>query len=335
MTGGRMAEAVASDRVPTRRRVKLSTVLKLVVTLGLTVLVLHQAGIAAIAQTLIEADWRWAVLGLVLAAVAMVINVFRWQLMLRGQRAHAPLATLIRLYLIGMFFSNVLPSRMGGDLVRAYGVSLTATSKSRSAAAIIMDRLVGAISVLVLGMGAIALGSSNLPIIFQQVTVAFFAVSMVILALMLYRNDSLAQRRLKVLALSDVSLFGFRIRPRLESALNALRSYSRRPGVVIQGFLISLVANGFSMVNLYLYAQAVRAAIGLGDVATIAPFVLAIGLLPISINGIGTIELAFVVLFGTLGVDEHVAIAVAILRRLAQLILSLLGGLLYAFRRFS
>jgi glycosyltransferase 2 family protein len=330
-----MAEAVVNNRVATRRRVRPSTVLKLVVTLGLTVLVLRQAGISAIAQTLVEADWRWAAVGLVLAAVAMVINVFRWQLMLRGQGARVSLATLIRLYLVGMFFSNVLPSRMGGDVVRAYGVSLTATSKTRSAAAVIMDRLVGAISVLVLGMGAIALSSSNLPLVFQQVTVVFFGLSMVLLALMLYRNDGLADRRLKVLALSDVSLFGFRIRPRLESALNALRSYSRSPGVVIQGFLISLVANGCSMLNLYLYAQSVRAPVGLGDVATISPFVLAIGLLPISINGIGTIELAFVVLFGTLGIDEHVAIAIAILRRLAQLILSLLGGLLYAFRRFS
>jgi uncharacterized protein (TIRG00374 family) len=330
-----MAEAVATDQPGTRRRMKLSTVVKIVVTLGLSVLVLRQAGLAAIAQTLVEADWRWAVAGLVLAAVAMVINVFRWQLMLRGQGARASLATLIRLYLIGMFFNNVLPSRMGGDFVRAYGVSLTATSKTRSAAAVIMDRLVGAISVLVLGMGAIALGSSNLPLVFQQVTVAFFFLSMAMLGVMVYRNDELAELRLKVLALSDVSLLGFRIRPRLESALNALRSYSRSPGVVIQGFLISLVANGCSMVNLYFYAQSVRASIGLGDVATVAPFVLAIGLLPISINGIGTIELAFVVLFGTLGVDEHVALAVAILRRLALLILSLLGGLLYAFRRFS
>jgi glycosyltransferase 2 family protein len=330
-----MAKAVATEQPRTRRGPKLSTVVKLVVTVGLTALVLRQAGLEAIAQTFVEADWRWALAGLLLAALAMVINVGRWQLMLRGQGAAASMATLVRLYLVGMFFSNVLPSRMGGDVVRAYGISLTATSKTRSMAAVIMDRLIGAISVLVLGMGAIALGSSNLPEIFQQVTVAFFAVSMIMLALMVYRNDDLAELRLKVLARSDISILGFRIRPRLESALNALRSYSRNRGVVVRGFLISLVANGCSMVNLYLYARAVRADVSLGDIATISPFVLAVGLLPISINGLGTIELTFVALFSTLGVDSHIAIAVAILRRLALLILSLLGGLLYAFRRFS
>jgi uncharacterized protein (TIRG00374 family) len=184
-------------------------------------------------------------------------------------------------------------------------------------------------------MAAILLSKSNLPGEYQRVIVGFSAVSVVMLALMLYRNDGLAELRLRVLALTEVSLFGFKVRPRLEAALNALRSYSRSRGVVIRGFLISLVANGFSMINLYLYARAVRADVGLGDVATIAPFILAIGLLPISINGIGTIEATFVVLFGALGVDAHVAFAIAILRRLALLVLSLVGGALYASRRFS
>ena len=67
----------------------------------------------------------------------------------------------------------------------------------------------------------------------------------------------------------------------------------------------------------------------------VAPVVLAVGLLPLSINGIGTIELTFVVLFGELGVPGHVALAIALLRRLVLLLLSLIGGMLYAVRRFA
>jgi uncharacterized protein (TIRG00374 family) len=257
------------------------------------------------------------VLAIGISAVAMVINTARWQLMLRGQGAQAPLVSLVRLYLVAMFFNNVLPSRLGADVVRAYGAAMMATTKTRSAAAVLMDRLVGAISVLALGTAAIAMSASDLPPVYLQMIVASSVISLVMLGLMLYRNDRLADFRLRVLALTEVSIFGFKLRPRLETALNALRSYSRAPAVVVQGFLISLVANGFSMVNLYLYARAIRADVGLGDVATIAPFILAIGLLPISPNGIGTVEAAMVVLFGALGVDQHLA------------------GILYAVRRFS
>jgi glycosyltransferase 2 family protein len=329
-----VAEVTPSVRSKTKRLSPM-TILKLGIAIGLSAIVLSKAGIEALAQTLREADWAWVLLAIGSATVAMVINVVRWRLMLRGQGADAPLPRLIRFYLVGMFFNNVLPSRLGADVVRAYGVSLTSTSKTRSVAAVLMDRLVGAVSVLVLGMAAILLRRSRLPEVYLQLTVGVFAFSLLLLALMLYRDDRLTQLRLRLLGLIDVSIFGFKLRPRAEGALNALRSYSRSRRVVVQGFLISLVANGFSMINLFLYARAVRADVGLGDVATIAPFILAVGLLPISPNGIGTIEATFVVLFGALGLDEHVALAIAILRRLALLVLSLVGGLLYAVRRFS
>jgi glycosyltransferase 2 family protein len=67
----------------------------------------------------------------------------------------------------------------------------------------------------------------------------------------------------------------------------------------------------------------------------VAPVVVAVGLLPLSINGLGTIELTFVVLLGLMGVDPEVALAVAILRRLVLLSQSLVGGVLYSARRFG
>jgi uncharacterized protein (TIRG00374 family) len=315
--------------------VKKSTVLKLVVTVALTAFVLSRADLAALAQTFQEADWAWVALALGVSALAMVINTARWQIMLRGQDAAVPMASLVRLYLVGMFFNNVLPSRLGGDVVRAYGASLQGTSKTRSAAAVLMDRLIGAISVLTIGMAAILLDASRLPDVYLQLTAGTFLFGLLMLGLMLFRNDRLSATRQRLLGLTDLSIFGFKVRPRLEAAVDALRSYSRRPGLVVQALAVSTLANGLSMLNLYLYARAVRADVGLGDVATIAPFILAVGLLPISINGLGTIELTFVVLFGALGVDEHLAIAIAILRRLSLLVLSLLGGVLYALRKFS
>ncbi len=69
--------------------------------------------------------------------------------------------------------------------------------------------------------------------------------------------------------------------------------------------------------------------------AVVMPVVLAVGLLPISINGLGTIELTFVLLLGLMGVDPEVALAVAILRRLVLLGQSLAGGVLYSARRFG
>jgi uncharacterized protein (TIRG00374 family) len=330
-------QLTAEQAAPVERLggIKKSTILKLVMTVGLSAFVLSRADLAALVQTFREADWGWVALALGVSALAMVVNTIRWQVMLRGQGASVPLPSLIRLYLIGMFFNNILPSRLGGDLVRAFGAAQMGTSKTRSAAAVVMDRLIGAISVLTIGMVAILLDASRLPDVFLQLTTGVFLFSLVLLFLMLYRDARLSVARQWLLGLTDVSIFGFKLRPRVEAAVDALRSYSRQPGLIIQALVISTVANGLSMLNVYFCARAVQADIGLGDVATIAPFILAIGVLPISINGLGTIELTFVVLFGTLGVDEHLAIAIAILRRLSLLALSLVGGALYAGRKFA
>lgn len=320
---------------PARRGVSRSTIVKLVVTVALAGYVLRQAGLSEALETLRATEWRWVALAAASAVAAMVLNVVRWQMMLAAQGGPARLTSLVRLYLVGMFFNNVLPSRLGGDVVRAYGASLLATSKTRSVAAVLMDRLIGAISVLLLGVIAVATNPTIIPGQLGEALVLGLVVALVMLGLLLYRGSRLGGVRARLLSLADVSIFGRRVRSRIEAAIDAVRSYAHVRGLIGRALLISMVANGISICNLYLYSRAVGAELALTEVAVVAPAVLAVGLLPLSINGIGTIELTFVVLFGAMGVDSHVALAVALLRRLVLLLLSLVGGLLYAVRRFA
>ena len=325
----------AEGQAARRRGISRSTILKVVVTAALTAYVLWQAGIGDALATLRATEWRFVALAMCFAVLAMVLNVKRWQMMLEGQGGSISVLSLIRLYLIGMFFNNVLPSRIGGDIVRAYGASLLATSKTRSVAAVLMDRLVGAISVLILGVLALMVRPSMIPWQIGEMLVVALALALVALVALLYRASWFSGVKARLLQIADVSIFGLRFRSRLESALEAVRSYSRSPGLIARALTISMLANGLSIVNLYLYSQAVDAGVSLIEVAVVAPAVLAVGLLPLSINGIGTVELTFVLLFGAMGVEAPVALAVAILRRLVLLLLSLVGGLLYAVRRFA
>ncbi len=311
------------------------TLLKLLITAVLAGYVLWQFDLGGALDTLRTAEWRWVALAAGFAVLAMVLNVKRWQMMLDGQRSFAPLRSLVRLYLIGMFFNNILPGRLGGDVVRAYGASIIATSKTRSVAAVLMDRLVGAVSVLILGVTAMLVNPSVIPWQIGQVLLGGLMVSIVMLGLLLYRGPRLRGLRARLLGLSNVTVFGLGLRSRVDAAIDAARSYSLAWGVVARALAVSMLANGLSIVNLYLYSLAVEAGVSLTQFAVVAPAVLAVGLLPLSINGIGTIELTFAVLLGAMGVEAPVALAVALLRRLVLLALSLVGGLLYAVRRFA
>jgi uncharacterized protein (TIRG00374 family) len=326
----------ASPAQPARKGSgRLGLAIKLVITVAVTVYVVWQAGLADALRVLAGADWRWVVLAALLAVLAMTINVKRWQVMLSAQAGDASLRTLIRLYLIGMFFNNVLPSRFGGDVVRAYGASINVTTGTRSAAAVIMDRLVGAISVLLIGVIAVVLNPSVIPWPLRQTLLFGLVVGLAVVGLLLARTPVHGAAR-RLLALFDrLPLVGRRLGGRLTAAADAVRAYAGAPGLIARALLISMVANGLSIVNLYLYAVSVGANVRLAEAAVVAPVVLAVGLLPISLNGLGTVELTFVVLLGLMGVDPEVALAVAILRRLVLLGQSLVGGALYATRRFG
>jgi len=325
----------ASAEAPKRGSGRLGNLLKLGITIAVSAYVLWQAGLADALQTLANADWRWVALAAVSAVISMTINVKRWQVMLAGQGDGASLGTLIRLYLIAMFFNNVLPSRFAGDVVRAYGASINVTSKTRSAAAVIMDRLVGAISVLLLGVVAVVINPSVIPPQLTQLLVVGLIVGLVVVALLLSRTPINNLGTYALTVFERLPVIGKRIGKRAQAASEAVRAYAGKPGLIAWALLISMAANGLSIVNIYLYAVAVGADIRLAEAAVVVPVVLAVGLLPISINGLGTIELTFVLLLGLLGVDKDVALAVAILRRLVLLGQSLVGGVLYSARRFG
>ena len=228
-----------------------------------------------------------------------------------------------------MFFNNVLPSRFAGDVVRAYGASINVTSETRSAAAVVMDRLVGAISVLLLGVIAVVVNPSVIPPQLTQLLVVGLLVGLLVSGCCCTRRRRTA-RPVRAGAVRAAAVPRQRLGKRVQAAAEAVRGYAGKPGLIAWALLVSMVANGISIVNLYLYALAVGADVRLAEPAVIAPVVLAVGLLPISINGLGTIELTFVVLLGLLGVDPDVALAVAILRRLVLLGQSLVGGVLYS-----
>ena len=325
----------SSAEEPVKKGVRPGQLLKIGITVGLSAYVLWKAGLGDSIETLRLATWGWVALAAGSALFAMVLNVRRWQMMLAGQGGAAPLPTLIRLYLVAMFFNNILPSRFGGDVVRAYGASIRLTTKTRSAAAVIMDRLVGAISVLLLGVMAVGLNPSVVPLQLGELLVVGLIAGLGVVGMLLVRSPRLGGAWGLVAYVENVPVIGRRLRPRVEAASEAIRSYAHERPLIAKALAISLVANGLSIVNIFLYGQAVGADISLAQAAVVTPVVLAVALLPISLNGLGTTELTFVFLFGAMGVPPDVALAIGILRRLVLLGQSLIGGLLYSARRFG
>lgn len=76
--------------------------------------------------------------------VVNLVAAWRWGLLLRVQGIHIPLFDMFRLTLIGVFFSNIIPGSVSGDLVKiAYLMRYAGNKKAEAVLTIAVDRFIG------------------------------------------------------------------------------------------------------------------------------------------------------------------------------------------------
>jgi uncharacterized membrane protein YbhN (UPF0104 family) len=82
------------------------------------------------------------VAGLVLYAVAVVLTILRWYLLVRAQDLPFRVADAIRLGMVGVFFNTFLPGSVGGDIIKAAGLAREQSRRTVAVATVIMDRVI-------------------------------------------------------------------------------------------------------------------------------------------------------------------------------------------------
>lgn len=84
------------------------------------------------------------VLAVLVYGVVNLIAAWRWGSLLQVQGIHIPLYDMFRLTLIGVFFSNIIPGSVSGDVVKiAYLMRYAGNKKAEAVLTIAVDRLLG------------------------------------------------------------------------------------------------------------------------------------------------------------------------------------------------
>jgi len=266
----------------------------------------------------------WLVVALALTLAGLVLSALRWQRVLEVLGLHARLSRLVSHYLAGQFVSNVLPTTIGGDVLRVSRLSRETGESPKTFASVVLERLTGW---LVLPLISVVGFLVNPPLQdlgrATQVAVAMAFFTLLGLGILLY-------------AVADQRIGGrFEARDgwrRFAAAVHlGVDRLKHQPAaaanVLMVGFAYQLV--------LVLAAAAAAQALGVrpaGITALLAffPAVAIAQVLPIGISGLGVREGAFVLFLGPLGVASQDAIALGLLLYLLNLGVSLLGAPAFA-----
>ena len=266
----------------------------------------------------------WLGIAAFLTLVGLVLSALRWQRVLEVLGLHAGLRRLLSHYLACQFVSNVLPTTIGGDVLRVSRLSRETGESPRTFASVVLERLTGWLVLPVISVVGFLvnpplrdLGRAT------QVALGLAFATLIALCILLY-------------AVADQRIGGrFEAKDgwrRFASAVHlGLDRMRRQPGaalhVLLVGFLYQLV--------LVLAAVAAAQALGVrpaGLTALLAffPAVAIAQVLPIGISGLGVREGAFVLFLDPLGVAAQDAIALGLLLYLLNLGVSLLGAPAFA-----
>ncbi len=308
-------------------RDKLTALLKLAVSAALIVFIFSRVDLTALSARLAGANSALIVLALIAYFGAIVMNTAKWAVLLRAQAPGVPFGALLRYTFIGVFFNNILPANIGGDVMRGYGLSAYTERKLDAAASVIVDRLMGLMAFVSSAVAAalIAIYTTHLPDL-----VVVGAVAIVALAALVFAFVVLFSRRLRIVLarLFDWSLLR-PLAPVYGRLADAFGTYRFRYKTLLAAYLIGMAGLMLTNVVNYLLSQALGGGMSFLAIALFNPLVALVLLIPISVGGLGVNQNAYVGFYGLVGVPHDHALAVSLLMQALIIISSLPGGLLW------
>lgn len=303
---------------------RLRTIVVVGVTLALLALVLRRVGLGDLVDTLRGADLRYLALAVLMTPLLVGTSVAKWQVLLRAVGYEVSFVYLVKLYLTGYFFNNFLPSNVGGDVVRMVELGSHIDDHARGAASVFMERFTG---LLVLALLAVVSFLTNLTLFDDRALTLALALALAgvggIVWLVVDPRLLNTVERVARFGLAQSVLGRFR---RFYDALHAYRGERR---ALVTAFLLSAAFYVVAILNVYLCSLTFHQPVSLLDVAVLVPIIMVVSMLPLTFNGYGLQEWAYVLLYPRIGLPATVGLSAIVLVRAKNLAAALIGGLVY------
>ncbi len=307
---------------------KLIALLKLAVTVLFFYLVARKIELRQFGTVMCEAR-----LGVLAAAFAVLwlghyICIFRWRLLMRPLMPVHPFPRLFGIYCIGLFFNLTFPTAVGGDVVKMYYAGKPTRLYAQSFAATFLDRDAGMLAMMIIACTAlwvhpVRLPNLDVPLVIWLSFAAFIALNVAVFAPALHRRFTSGLRALRADGLAA----------RVDAVSRAFERIRTHWDVLAGALAISLVNQMLVIAFAWVLAEGLNIDLPFVYYLVFIPIITLISMIPISLNGMGLREYAFVSLFGAVGVPLESCMAMGLLTSVFLVLSAIPGGVLYVFFR--
>lgn len=303
---------------------KILTFLRVGVSGGLLGLLfwIMRKDVCSIWGILSHSNLNFIFIGVFLTLINTVMLALRLKIIFEGENLRISLWRATQLTYIGYYFNNFMPTAVGGDIVKAHCASGFNKKKVESYASVLMDRLMGLYTFLIIAAVALVINRGSFQLRAVKVMVICF-LFLGIFGIIIAGNKRVAVFMERFLL--KLKMFG--LGERLNAVYKIVHDYRNRKTIILKGLSISIFAQCIYFVVTYLFFLSLGKEVGIGNVFLIMPLIIFISMTP-SVGGLGVREGAIVALFAPL-TGKETAFAVSLLILLGLFIMSLIGGVIY------
>jgi uncharacterized protein (TIRG00374 family) len=273
----------------------------------------------------------WWALALAVYAATQFVSSLRWRLLAGPLGFRQPLKQFVTFYYVGMFFNLVLPTSVGGDVMRAWYLDGGSGRKLPAFLSVFADRVSGLLMLVAIAVVAAVCSPSELP---PRVawTVAGIggSAALGLVGLFVLTRHSISDTRYPVLRMG----WRGKIDRFLDFAREAQSALVPGPRLFLVTTLLSVVVQAANVIVLRLAGLALGLDVPASYYWVLAPVVTLMTLVPVGLNGMGVREWGTVLMLAPLGVGSGPATALAFLWFLTFGAVSLAGAACYFLGQF-
>ena len=312
------------------KRKTLSFLLKLLFSAAVLVLffVLTKTSLRDIGLKLKGVSWSWLALAFSLQIPGTIIASHRWRILAKAQGEVPPLAFFIKSHLVAAFFNIFLPTRFGGDIVRIWDSSKHSKSLVRSSAVVLVDRVTGLVVLFLFALVAALFRldmARQVPVIWVTLALGFLGLAGIVFFFFPVFGRWLGR-------LPERGLFG-RVKHKAINFRTTIISYKDKPREFASATVWAVVLQANVIVYYYFIGRALHLTIPLIDYFIFIPLVVLIQTVPVTINGLGLREGAYIGIFKFYGIPPETALSFSIVEIAFGLVVGLVGGAIYISRK--
>jgi len=220
-----------------------------------------------------------------------------------------------------------LPSSVSADIVRGYYLSKSTANVSLAVTSMVIDRLMGALSLVFLGCFSVWMVGDTFGLVHARLIAASIAGVCALGIALLFHNDFIHWVDRRIIQ----RMTGMKIIRQVRRWIVSCLQYRQYPQTLCMSFLLTIFVQMLRILVFYAVAVSFGVHVSVTYYFIFVPLMMLLIILPVSINGIGVREGSFVAFFTLVGVPSSQAFIISFVVSVLTTLMTAIGGVVYMF----